>query len=122
MLPYLLILITVIGNVIALLLVKKAVVDAGQIPKETGELISFFIKMLTNFYTWLAVLAVFIGLLAFWLILTRIELSRVYPIIGGISYILVALCGVMLFKENVTVLGWLGILMVAAGVILLFHN
>jgi multidrug transporter EmrE-like cation transporter len=121
-LPYLLIFITLIGNVIGLLLVKKTVIDAGQAPRETGDIITFLIKVLVNPITWLAFLAVFIGLLAFWLALTKMELSRIYPIIGGLSYILVAIFSVLLFKENITMWGWLGVVLVSAGVILLFNN
>jgi len=121
MLPYILILITVIGNIVGLILIKKAVIDVEQAPKDVTEFIIFFLRMITSLYTWLAILAVFIGLLAFWLVLTRMELGRVYPIIGGLSYVLVALLGVMLFKENITLWGWVGVVLVVAGVILILR-
>lgn len=122
MLPHILILVTIIGNVAALVMVKMAVTAAGQAPKNVNDLIPFFIRMITSLYTWLAVFAVFIGLLAFWLVLTKMELSRVYPIIGGLSYVIVALLGVMIFKDNMTLIGWLGVVLVVAGVFMLFHN
>lgn len=120
--PYLLIFITLASNVVGLLLVKKTVVDVGQAPKNAGEIIPFLIKIALNPVTWLAVFAVFLGVLAFWLALTRMELSRIYPIIGGLSYILVAVLGVLIFKENVTGWGWLGVALVSAGVILLIKT
>ncbi len=120
--PYLLIFITLIGNVLGLLLVKRTVLDAGQAPREAGDIGPFLIKILINPVTWLAFLAVFIGVLAFWLALTKMELSRIYPVIGGLSYILVALFSVIIFKENVTLWGWLGVILISAGVILLFRT
>jgi len=117
--PYILILITTLGNVIGLLLVKKTVLDAGQVPRETSDIVPFLVKIMLNPLTWLAIFVVFLGVLAFWLALTKMELSRIYPIIGGLSYILVALFGVLLFKENITMWGWLGVVLVSAGIILL---
>jgi multidrug transporter EmrE-like cation transporter len=119
MLPYLLILVTIIGNTSGLIFVKKAVSEAGQMPESLNEFLGFFIKMITNLYTWLAIVVVFIGLVAFWLTLTKMELGRVYPIVGGLSYILVALFSIILFKENLSVWGWLGVVLVAGGVSLI---
>ena len=118
---YLLIAITIAGNVIAMLLVKKTVMDAGQAPSNTGELIPFFLKMILNPLTWLAAVAVFAGLSAFWLALTKMELGRIYPVIGSLSYVLVALFATLFFKENITTWGWAGIVLVVAGAFMLLH-
>ena len=122
MLPYLLILVTIIGNTAGLILVKKAVSDAGHMPENLSEFMTFFIRMATNLYTWLAIVVVFISIVAFWLTLTKMELGRIYPIVGGLSYILVALFSIILFKENLSIWGWLGVVLVAGGVSLIFKG
>lgn len=65
---------------------------------------------------------VFIGLAAFgisslfWLaVLSRLDLSFVYPLVS-IGYIVVALFSWIFFKENITMMRWIGILTICLGV------
>jgi multidrug transporter EmrE-like cation transporter len=71
---------------------------------------------------------VFSGLCAFglssvfWLvILSRMELSLVYPMVS-VAYVLVALASLILFKENVTLLRWVGIGIICLGVVLISRS
>lgn len=58
----------------------------------------------------------------FWLVvLSRFEISLVYPIVS-VAYILVALFSMIFFKENVTLIRWLGILVIVAGVFLISRS
>ncbi len=58
----------------------------------------------------------------FWLVvLSRFEISLVYPIVS-VAYILVAIASVIFFKENVTLIRWLGILVIVAGVFLISRS
>ena len=47
------------------------------------------------------------------------DLSQVYPIMRGTSPLLVPLLGVTLLNEKLTVMGWLGVLSIVAGIALL---
>lgn len=58
----------------------------------------------------------------FWLVvLSRFEISLVYPIVS-LAYILVALASMVFFKESVTLMRWLGILVIVAGVVLISRS
>jgi uncharacterized membrane protein len=58
----------------------------------------------------------------FWLVvLSRIELSLVYPMVS-IAYVLVAIASWLFFKENVTLVRWLGILVIVMGVFLISRS
>lgn len=57
-----------------------------------------------------------------WLvILSRLPLSLVYPMVS-VAYVLVALAAMFLFKENVTLLRWIGIFVICFGVYLISRS
>ena len=57
-----------------------------------------------------------------WLVvLSRLELSYVYPLVS-VAYIMVAIASWILFKENVTLIRWLGILVIVMGVFLISRS
>jgi drug/metabolite transporter (DMT)-like permease len=71
---------------------------------------------------------VFLGLICFgvssvfWLvILSRIDLSLAYPLVS-IAYIVVALFSFFVFKENVSLLRWLGVITICFGVFLVSRS
>lgn len=49
------------------------------------------------------------------------DLSQVYPIMRGTSPLLVPLLGVTFLHEQLTVMGWIGVLSIVAGIALLSH-
>jgi drug/metabolite transporter (DMT)-like permease len=58
----------------------------------------------------------------FWLVvLSRFDISFVYPMVS-VAYILVALFSMIVFKESVTLVRWLGILVIIAGVFLISRS
>jgi multidrug transporter EmrE-like cation transporter len=58
----------------------------------------------------------------FWLVvLSRMELSLVYPM-ASVAYVAVALFSYFVFKENVTMIRWMGILTICLGVILVSRS
>ncbi len=56
------------------------------------------------------------GTSVLWIIALRsIDLSKAYPV-SALSYAIVPLLSILLFAERVSALGWLGILLIVAGV------
>ena len=71
---------------------------------------------------------VFIGIICFgvssifWLVvLSRIDLSLAYPLVS-IAYIAVAIFSYYVFKENVSLLRWIGIITICLGVLLISRS
>jgi drug/metabolite transporter (DMT)-like permease len=95
------------------LLMKKGMITFGSFP--TSQLLAKIIPMFLNPF-------VFIGLFCFglsaifWLVvLSRVELSFAYPLVS-VAYVLVALASWIFFKENVSLIRWIGIFTIILGV------
>ena len=105
--------------VVGQLLMKKGMILFGAFP--VSELPFKVIPMILNPYVFLG-LATFAVSSVFWLvILSRLELSLVYPFVS-VAYIVVALFSMIFFKENVTIVRWLGIFTICVGVFLISRS
>jgi uncharacterized membrane protein len=118
---YLLISWTVIAVSSAHLLLRKGLVAIGHLPSSLGDLVPYFIKVFTNAYCISAVVLVLLAVPAWTLAIARAQLSFVYPF-AALSYILVALFSMLLFKEDVGILRWMGIIVICAGVFLVARS
>ena len=99
--------------IVGQLLMKKGMIIFGAFP--VSQLHLKVIPMILNPYVFLG-LAAFSVSAIFWLVvLSRLDLSLVYPLVS-IGYILVALLSAIFFKENITLIRWIGIMMICAGV------
>lgn len=120
--PYLFMLITLAGVVTAQLLLRKGMLLVGQFPQVLSEVIPFFFRAFTNPYVLGAMLSGLIAVLAWISAISRAgELSRVYPFMA-LSYVLVVLFSALIFKEDVTPLRWVGVIIVGLGVFLVTRS
>ena len=114
--PYIYVLITLVGVVAAELLLRKGLLMIGQFPSGFSEIIRFFFKAFTNPYVLGAIASVIIGSLAWFAAVSKADaLSRIYPIMA-LSYVLVVIFSIFIFKENVTWLRWIGVACICLGV------
>lgn len=114
--PYIYVLITLVGVVAAELLLRKGLLMIGQFPSGFSEIIRFFFKAFTNPYVLGAIASVIIGSLAWFAAVSKADaLSRIYPIMA-LSYVLVVIFSIFIFKENVTWLRWVGVACICLGV------
>jgi len=105
--------------IVGQLLMKKGMIIFGTFP--VSELPFKVIPMIFSPYVFLG-LAIFAVSSVFWLvILSRLDLSLVYPFVS-IAYIFVALFSMIFFKENVTLVRWLGIATICIGVFLISRS
>jgi spermidine export protein MdtI len=72
-----------------------------------------------KFYGVAAILCVLAAFTSLSFAIRGIQLSVAYGIWGGLGLIATALFGIVLFKERIRPLGWLGMLLVIAGVLLM---
>jgi multidrug transporter EmrE-like cation transporter len=116
---YLILVISVLLAVTGQLLMKRGMMSFGTFP--VSQLISNVIPMFLN--PWVFIGFVCFGLSSiFWLVvLSRMELSLVYPMVS-VAYVLVALVSFFIFKENVTLIRWVGISVIIFGVILISRS
>jgi len=118
---YLLVFISVAAMSAAQLLLKKGLFSVGPYPQNFSELMPFFLKAYSNGYVISAVFLTILTALVWILAVSRTQLSFVYPFMA-LSYVLVALFSLLIFKEDVTIFRWLGIVVICFGVFLVSRS
>ena len=119
MVNYIILGISILLAVAGQLLMKRGMMLFGAFP--VSQLLYKLVPMLLNPFVFFG-LACFGASAVFWLVvLSRLELSLVYPMVS-VAYILVALASMIFFKENVTLMRWLGILVIMMGVFLISRS
>lgn len=74
------------------------------------------LSLVRNSSFWLAVSAMGLGLVAWLLALSGLDISRAYPILGS-SFALTAVLSVVLLGERLNVQRWFGIALITVGVV-----
>ena len=118
---YLLVFISVAAMTAAQLLLKKGLHVVGEFPGRLSDLLPFFLKAYTNIYVIFAVLLTLVTALAWILAVSKAQLSYIYPFMA-LSYVLVVLFSLLIFKEHVTAVRWVGILVICLGVFLVSRS
>ena len=119
MMNYLLLIISVSLAVAGQVLMKKGMMMFGTFP--VSQMLTKIIPMVLN--PWVFVGFVCFGLSSlFWLVvLSRLPLSLVYPMVS-FAYVLVAILSMFFFKESITLVRWVGIFVIVAGVFLISRS
>ena len=117
----LLVLASVAGMTAAQLLLKRGLLCVGEFPGRLGDVLPFILKAYTNVYVVAAVLVTIATALAWVLAVSRAQLSFLYPFMA-LSYVFVALLSLLLFREDVTALRWVGIAVICVGVFLVSRS
>lgn len=101
------------------LLMKQGMMMFGKFP--VNELLARLIPMVFQPYVFIGILCFCVSSVFWLVILSRIDLSLAYPLVS-IAYIVVALFSYFVFKENVSLLRWIGILVICLGVFLVSRS
>jgi drug/metabolite transporter (DMT)-like permease len=113
----LLVLICVIIGVIAQLAMKKGMNMVGIIGLKnifSKEIFSIVFQK----YVFVGIVLYFSASLIWLVVLSQAELSFVYPLIS-VGYVITAILSLFLFKENLTMVRFFGILLICGGVYLI---
>lgn len=116
---YLLLGVSILLAVTGQLLMKKGMMIFGSFP--VNQMLQNIFPMFLNPFIFFG-FACFAASSLFWLVvLSRLELSFVYPMVS-VAYVIVALASLIFFKENVTLLRWVGISVIILGVFLISRS
>ena len=118
---YLMVLIAVVSMSTAQLLLKKGMLAVGQYPQDLGQIVPFFVKACTNPFVILSIFFTAITALAWIMAVSKAQLGFIYPFMA-LSYVLVALFSLIIFKEDVTPVRWIGIAVICAGIFLISRS
>lgn len=110
---------TILFTVYGQLIIKYRMLFHEQVPAIFQDKIIYLLKLLLDPFILSGLLAAFIASI-FWLaaLSTKIELSKAYPF-TIVSFVLVVLLSVTLFKENINNYMIIGILLIITGIYLI---
>lgn len=77
--------------------------------------ITFFLKVLGNFYAWLGISLYVISLAVWLVVLSKANVSFAYPLMG-LSYVFGMLLAMLVLGERVTAWEWLGTSCIVLGI------
>jgi len=113
-----LILCGVLLNAFAQLALKQGMRAIGLFSFSMENIFPILAKVSLNPFI-LAGLTCYVLSVLFWLmVLSRVEVSFAYPLLS-IGYVVTAFAGYLFFNENMSVLRWMGVLIICLGVYLI---
>lgn len=101
------------------LLMKQGMMIFGRFP--VTQLIANLLPMFFQPYVFLGFCCFCISSVFWLVVLSRIDLSFAYPMVS-IAYVVVAIFSYFIFKENISLLRWIGIITICAGVFLISRS
>ena len=112
---YIAALISIVLGAIAQYFFKMGVTAISEKSNEIGKVIKLGI---TNLYIWSGLFCYGFSLLLWFYVLSRMELSRAYPLVS-MGYVFTLILGYFFLNEAITVTKVAGIFLIVAGVIIL---
>ncbi|MCM8778968.1 MAG: EamA family transporter [Candidatus Omnitrophica bacterium] len=107
-----LILVSVGLGVLGQIFLKQGMLGFG------GNFFKLFPHIIQSPFVLLGFLFYFLSSLIWLIVLSRVELSYAYPMIS-LGYVFIVFLSWIIFKENVSFLRWLGVILISLGVILI---
>lgn len=121
---FLLLFISIFFAVVGQLLLKKGMWTVGVIYFHFSHLWSTFLKVFSNWYVIFGFVFFILSALLWLVVLSRLNVSKVYPMVA-VGYILVLFAsrwGIIITREPVTPLRWIGALVICFGVYLISRS
>ncbi|MFH1709919.1 MAG: EamA family transporter [bacterium] len=116
MVNFLLLFVSISLAIMGQLLMKQGMIMFGKFP--VTQLLSKVLPMVFQPYVFLGILCFSVSSIFWLVVLSRIDLSMAYPLVS-IAYVVTAIFSYFIFKENITIIRWLGIITICLGVFLI---
>jgi len=108
---------TLVGTVAGQMILKYAIDRHGEIPRDAGAAVGFIARSLADPLVLLSLALAFGAALTGIAALSRLSLSNAYPFMS-LAFVGTALLSALLLGETISTMGWAGIAVVVAGLIL----
>lgn len=115
------VLLTIIGTVAGQLMLKSGMIQVGQIPSDAKDYIPFFLKAFTNFRVIFSLILAVIAAMGWMAALSKLKLSYAYPFMAS-TFAVVLVFSHFLFKEEISLIRWVGVFVIWFGVILISRS
>lgn len=107
---------TLIANVFAQLSIRKGMMNIDVSSLSFAKLM----EIVSSLHVWAGLISYGISFVLYLYLVSIYEVSRIYPVIIGIAFILIFVFSVLFLDETINLKKILGILFISAGVIILF--
>lgn len=114
-----LILSSVLLNCLAQLLIRKGMLQIGEI--SVVQVFDNFFKLISNYWLWSAMFAYGISIVLWMVVLSKVEVSYAYPFLS-VGYVVSAFVGFLWFQEALTLTRIMGIAVISIGVYLISRS
>jgi drug/metabolite transporter (DMT)-like permease len=115
---YLLVIAMVLFSSVGNLLLGMGMKEIGQVSMASpGSLMSAFLHTVTSSMIWLGISCLLLGFVSYLLVLTWADYSYVMPA-SAVGYPIVTFLGYAILREPVSFAGWMGVVLICAGVML----
>lgn len=98
---------------------KQGMLKVGQITLEKSSLLATLFKIFTQPFIIIGLIIYALSMILWLKVLSSVAINKAYPILVGLSFVLVALGSWIFFKENLTLLKILGMLVIFLGVLII---
>ncbi|MBI4095142.1 MAG: hypothetical protein HY435_03045 [Candidatus Liptonbacteria bacterium] len=109
-------------NAVAQLLLKRGSLDLGRIFAGDQNLIVRALKILANPFVFSAVVLLGSGMFLWIWLVSKVELSRAYPVNIALTIVITTALSIFLFSESFTLFKVAGISLIIAGLFLLLYS
>lgn len=109
-------------NVTGNFLLKKGVLTIGGISGEKVKLIPELTRAATSPFIIIGLVLYGLSFIIWLRVLTISDLSRAYPIFATIVFLLTTVISILFFKENVSLLRFIGIIVILVGIFIVARN
>jgi len=116
---FLLLFISISLAIVGQILMKQGMMMFGKFP--VTQLLVNILPMVFQPYVFLGIMCFGVSSIFWLVILSRIDLSMAYPLVS-VAYVVVAIFSYFVFKENVSLIRWLGIITICLGVFLISRS
>jgi multidrug transporter EmrE-like cation transporter len=116
-----LILVSVSLNAGAQIIMRKAMLQIGEINLESKNILSYWSRLIENIFLWISFPCYGLSILIWIIVLSKVEVSYAYAF-SSIGYILITIAGALLLHEQVSLLRVVGIIIVCCGIVLVARS
>jgi drug/metabolite transporter (DMT)-like permease len=112
---------TISATVAGQLILKRGMVQVGEVPQETGQVLGFLMGAFLNPLVFAALCLAFVASLGWMAAVSRLPLSYAYPFMA-VTFPLVLVFSRILFLESISPLRWVGVFVIWLGVFLVSRS
>lgn len=112
---YIYISIMIIAVTLGQILLKHSISSMGEIPSNIIGIASFILTALSKPMVILSLLLAFIGSLAWISAISKADISFAYPF-TVLSYVFILIFSSLILKEHISIIRWIGVIIIGIGV------